>query len=64
MLEKVKTYWDAIQGLLDVDGDCIMLVFTMAIVYKILHQGLNPSDAAAFASAVGCFAYSNKGKTK
>lgn len=60
-MKDLKTYWDYIQGLLDIDGDVVMLGFTAAIVYKILHHGLNPSDAAAYASAIGCFAYSNKG---
>lgn len=59
--EQLKAGWDYIQGLLDIDGDVVMLAFTAAVVYKILHTGLNASDAAAYASAVGCFAYSNKG---
>jgi len=62
MLDKIKFYWDWIQSLLDIDGDCIMLCYTAAIIYKTLHCGLNAYDAAAYASAVGCFAYSNKGK--
>lgn len=45
----------------DVDGDCIMLVFSLAVVWKILHGGLNGADAMAFGSAVTSFAYSNKG---
>lgn len=59
--EQLKAGWDYIQGILDIDGDVVMLAFTAAVVYKILHGGLNASDAAAYASAVGCFAYSNKG---
>lgn len=59
--ETIKLYWDYLQSLLDLDGDVVMLAFTAAVVYKILHGGLNASDAAAYASAVGCFAYSNKG---
>lgn len=61
MKEKFKVYWDYIQSLLDIDGDVVMLAFTAAIIHKILHHGLNPSDAAAYASAIGCFAYSNRG---
>ena len=61
---KFKQYWDYIQSLLDIDGDVIMLFFTVAVVYKILHVGMNASDAAAYASAVACFAYSNKGGPK
>lgn len=59
--EQLKAGWDYIQGLLDIDGDVVMLAFTAAVVYKILHGGLNASDAAAYTSAVGCFAYSNRG---
>ena len=61
---KFKQYWDYVQGLLDIDGDVIMLFFTAAVVYKILHIGMNASDATAYASAVACFAYSNKGGPK
>jgi hypothetical protein len=60
-VDKLKAYWDYIQSLLDIDGDVVMLGFTGAVIYKILHHGLTPSDAAAYASAIGCFAYSNKG---
>lgn len=59
--EQLKAGWDYVQSLLDIDGDVVMLVFTAGIIWKILHAGLNASDAAAYASAVGCFAYSNKG---
>lgn len=59
---QIKAAWDWVQSMFDVDGDCVMLVFTAAIIFKILHGGLNPYDAAAYTSAVGCFAYSNKGK--
>lgn len=41
-----------------------MLAFTGAVIYKILHGGLGASDAAAYASAVTCFAYSNTGRKK
>lgn len=57
----IKKGWDYVQTLLDIDGDVVMLGFTAAVIWKILHGGLNVSDAAAYASAVGCFAYSNKG---
>ena len=60
-MDKLKAYWDYIQSLLDIDGDVVMLGFTGAIIFKILHHGLNPSDAAAYASAISCFAYSNRG---
>lgn len=58
---KFKAAWEYIQGLLDINGDVVMLAFSAAIIWKILHHGLNGSDAAAYASAIGCFAYSNKG---
>jgi hypothetical protein len=59
---KFKAAWEYVQGLLDLNGDVVMLVFSGAVMWKILHVGLNPSDAAAYASAVACFAYSNTGK--
>lgn len=59
--DKFTAAWEWIQARLDLSGDVVMLAFTAAVVYKILHAGLNASDAAAYASAVGCFAYSNKG---
>jgi len=61
MEKRIKKVWDYVQSLLDIDGDVVMLFFTAAIVYKILHGGLNVSDAAVYSSAVACFAYSNKG---
>lgn len=64
MTTKIKWWWDWIQSLLDVDGDTIMLAFTSAIIWKILHGGLNAYDAIAFGSAVTCFAWSNKGPKK
>lgn len=60
--EQFKAAWDYVQSILDIDGDVVMLIFTSAVVWKLLHGGLNPSDAVAYTSAVGCFAYSNKGK--
>lgn len=56
----IKANWEYVQDLLDVNGDVVMLGFTGAIIFKILHGGLNASDAAAYASAITCFAYSNK----
>lgn len=56
---KIKAGWDYIQSLLDIDGDVVLLAFTGAVIFKILHGGLNASDAAAYASAIGAFAYSN-----
>lgn len=59
---RAKQWWDYIQSLLDIDGDAVMALFTAAIVWKIIHLGLNPSDAAAYVSAVGVFGYSNVNK--
>ena len=56
---RLKTYWQYIQSLLDLDGDVWLGVFTAAIIYKILHGGLNPSDSVAYSAAIGAFAYSN-----
>lgn len=59
MAYKIKAWWDYIQLLLDIDGDCWLGLFTLVVVYKVAHGGLNISDAAAYGSAVGAFAYSN-----
>jgi len=61
MLDNIKFYWDYIQSLFDIDGDVIMLIFSLAVIWKIVHPGLNMADATAYGSAVSCFAYSNKG---
>lgn len=65
MLKQLADYftiaWEWLQARLDISGDVIMLAFTSAVVWKILHGGLNASDAVAFGSAVTCFAYSNRG---
>lgn len=62
MMSNIKHYWDYVQSFFDIDGDCVMALFTAAIVWKILHRGLNPSDAAAYGSAVAVFGYSNVNK--
>lgn len=59
MITKLKAAWDTLQSFFDLDGDFVMCLYTGAIVYKTLHAGLNPSDAAAYAAAVGAFGYSN-----
>lgn len=61
--EQLKAGWDWVQSMLDLDGDVVMLAFTAAVIWKILHGGLNTNDAIAYGSAVTCFAYSNKGKS-
>ena len=59
MLDKLKAAWEYVQDFLDLDGDCVMAVYTGCVIYKTLHGGLNPSDAAAYAAAIGAFGYSN-----
>lgn len=69
MLDKivaaVTKYWNFVQGWLDVKGDVVMLVISAAYAFRIVyaafgHAALNPSEAAVYASAIGCFAWSNK----
>lgn len=64
MRTKIKDYWDYIQSLFDIDGDTIMFFFSVVIMWTIWNHNLNSSGAAAYASAIGCFAYSNKGGGK
>lgn len=52
--------WEWAQSLFDIDGDLWMGAFTLIVLWKILHGGLGEWDAAAYASAVAAFAYSNK----
>lgn len=66
MGEKFKAIWSYIQDLLDVRGDVIMLAFSSAMIFRVVlsafgHAALGPSEAAVYASAIGAFAYSNKG---
>jgi len=55
----VLKYWEYLQKFLDIDGDAALAIFTGAVIWKILHGGLNMSDAAAYSSAIGAFAVSN-----
>lgn len=57
----LKLWWEWIQQMLDIDGDIFMGLFTAAVIYKLIHGGLTGADATVYASAIGCFAYSNKG---
>jgi hypothetical protein len=70
MLDKltafVTKYWNQLQTWLDVRGDVVMLVISGAYAFRIIyaafgHVALNPSEAAVYASAIGAFAWSNKG---
>ncbi len=62
-LHLIKLVWDWVQSMLDLDGDVWLGVFTTAIVWKIVHTGLNAADAAAYGSAVAAFSYSNVHKS-
>lgn len=69
MADKLKALWQYIQDLMDVSGDSIMMVLTSAFIFRVVyaafgHAALNPSEAAMYASAIGSFAYSNKGTPK
>lgn len=62
----LKAWWDYIQGLLDIDGDVWMGLYTLVIVVRLGlaafgHAPINGAEAAAYGSAIGAFAYSNKG---
>lgn len=64
-----KAVWEYIQGMLDVNGDVIMLAMSSAFIFRVVsaafgHPGLNASEAAMYASAISAFAYSNKGTPK
>lgn len=56
-----KKFWESAQEYLDISGDSWMSIFTAAVVWEILHHGLNEAAAAAYASAIAAFAYSNRG---
>lgn len=67
MYLKIKRFWDRLQVLLDVRGDCIMLFLSLIFGVRVIGvmQGFPPltaSEAAFYASAIGAFAYSNKGE--
>lgn len=67
MLEKIQYYWDKVQDLFDISGDLWMGIFTAIILVRLVYvlkggKPLSTSEAAVYASAVGAFAYSNKGK--
>lgn len=62
----LKIWWNYIQSLLDIDGDVWMGLFTLVIVGRIVLvlKGCAPltaAEAATYGTAVGAFAYSNKG---
>lgn len=66
MLEKIQLYWDKIQALCDISGDCYMGLFTIAILVRIMlvlkgYSPMTSAEAGTYGSAVIAFAYSNRG---
>lgn len=67
MLDKAKQLWDKIQDLLDVRGDVVMMAMSSVFILRIAmsawskYPPITASEAAFYASAIGSFAYSNKG---
>lgn len=66
MGDKIKQCWSYLQDLMDVRGDCIMMAFSSALIFRIVlsafgKAAITPAEAAAYASAIGAFAYSNRG---
>lgn len=66
MIERIQGVWNKIQDLLDISGDLWMGLFTALILVRIVYvlkggRPLTPSEAACYGSAVGAFAYSNRG---
>lgn len=59
---EVTYIWVYLQGLLDINGDVVMLAFSGAIIYKILHGGLNSADACAYSTAIAALGYSKGSK--
>lgn len=54
--------WQKVQAFFDVQGDAIMFFYTVAVVWKTLHGGLDNADAAAYATAIGALGYSKGAK--
>jgi len=66
MLEKIKWYWDYIQSLLDVRGDVVMLAMSGVFIIRVFavllgYPPITSSEAMMYGSAIGSFAYSNRG---
>lgn len=66
ILQKIKEHWDAVQKIFDIDGDVYLGIFTLAIIFRLVLAGygrapINMAEAAAYGSAIGAFAYSNRG---
>ena len=66
MYYKLQEIWEKCQDFLDINGDVWMSFFTAAMIFRIVSSkfgapALTAAEAAAYASAVTAFAYSNKG---
>jgi hypothetical protein len=62
---RLKAWFDYIQFLLDIDGDCWLGAFTFIVLvrlYMVLkgYAPLTNAESCAYGSAVASFAYSNK----
>lgn len=66
-MDKLQAIWSKIQDLLDVRGDTIMCAMSSVFILRIAmsawskYPPITASEAAFYASAIGSFAYSNKG---
>lgn len=66
-MDKLKAIWDKIQDLLDVRGDVVMAAMSSVFIARVAlsawsrFPAITASEAAFYASAIGSFAYSNKG---
>lgn len=64
---KIQALWNYVQGLLDVRGDVVMLAMSAVFILRVLvsmfpkFPPLTASEAAVYGSAIGSFAWSNKG---
>jgi len=67
MGDKIKQIWSYIQDLLDVRGDCIMMVMSSVFIARVALAAiakfppLTASEATFYSFAIASFAYSNKG---
>lgn len=67
MLIKITEIWEYVQDLLDVNGDVIMLAMSSVFIARVAmsafgYPSISAAEAAMYASAIGAFSYSNKGK--
>ena len=67
MGDKLKVLWNYVQDLLDVRGDCIMMVMSSVFIARVAlsafakFPALTASEATFYSFAIASFAYSNKG---